>query len=167
MQSITGFSESVNHLVEQSCNSFSSFLDKHPVAYKVVLVACHFFRAAAMYGLMMVSPLPFPLTCTVAVAASLLYRSAVERFCCFRFALPSCVGAGAYWVSKVPLIQLISGVAFESLGHAFFNAVGALPLIGYIGYVAYISHIEYEDKMGVPKGHCGSCVTPAPELSEV
>lgn len=159
MQGITGFSKSINHFVEQNCSLISSFLDKHPAVYKIVLVACHFFRAAAMYGLMTVSPLPFATTCVTMVAASVLYRAAVERFCCFRFALPSCIGAGAYWISKISMIQLVSGVAFDSVGLAFFNIAGALPLIGYIGYVAYVSHEEYEAKMGRPKLHCGSCVS--------
>ena len=158
MQSITAFSESVNQLIGQTCHQVSRFLDKHPVVYKIVLVACHLFRAAGMYGLMMVSPLPFPLTCAVAVAGSLLYRASVERFCCFRFALPSCVGAGAYWISKVPMIQLVSGAAFASVTSTVLSLAGALPLLGYVGYVSYISHEEYEANMGKPKGHCGSCV---------
>lgn len=158
MQSITGFSESVNHMVNQTCRSISGFLDRHPVVYKVVLVACHLFRAVGMYGMMMVSPLSFPFTCAVAVAGSLLYRASVERFCCFRFALPSCVGAGAYWISKVPFIQLATGAPFASVSSAALSIAGALPLIGYLGYIAYISHEEYEAKMGVKqRSCCSSC----------
>lgn len=156
MQSITGFSESVNHVVSSTCLSISGFLDKHPTAYKVVLFACHLFRTAGMYGMMMISPLSLPLTCAIAIGGSLLYRASVERFCCFRFALPSCVGAGAFWLGKVPLIQIATGAAFTSLSVAALSIAGALPLIGYLGYVAYISHEEYEEKMGKKTGCCGS-----------
>lgn len=156
MQSITGFSESVNHIITKSCHQISGFLDKHPVVYKVVLFACHLFRAAGMYGMMMVSPFSMPITCAIAVAGSLLYRASVERFCCFRFALPSCVGAGAYWLGKVPMINLVTGAAFTSISAAALSIAGALPLFGYLGYVAYISHEEYEAKMGKQMGHCGS-----------
>ena len=156
MQSITGFSESVNHLVNKTCRSISGFLDKHPVVYKVVLVACHLFRAAGMYGMMMVSPFSLPITCALAIGGSLLYRASVERFCCFRFALPSCVGAGAYWLGKVPLIQVATGAAFTSISAAALSVAGALPLVGYLGYIVYIFHEEYEAKMGKKMGHCGS-----------
>lgn len=156
MQSITGFSESVNQIVTKTFDHVSGFLDKHPVVYKVVLFACHLFRAVGMYGMMMVSPFSMPITCAIAITGSLLYRASVERFCCFRFALPSCVGAGALWLAKVPLIQLAAGAAFTSVSVAALSIAGTLPLIGYLGYVAYISHEEFEAKMGKKAGHCGS-----------
>jgi hypothetical protein len=160
VQPIHSFANYVNDKFDQSCRKISHFLDRHPVLYKVMLVASHLFRAAGMYGLMMISPLPLAVNCAGMLAGSVLYRASVERFCCFHFALPSCAGAAAIWILRVPAIQLISGAAFSSPGMAAASVVGALPLLGYVGYIIYLSHTEYEGKMNraFVNSSCTGCV---------
>lgn len=149
--------QSVENFAKNSLRTVTKFLDKNPAIYKVVLIACHFFRACGMYGFMMVSPFSLPATCILGVGGSLLYRASVERYCCYRFAIPSCLGAGAYWISKASIIQIMTKAAFKSLEKLAWNAVCALPFIGYVGYVIYLSHTEFEQKGRGIGSHCVSC----------
>lgn len=143
--------------IDNACNTFMNgiqkvydgtgkFLDKHPSLYKVVLVACHFFRAVSMFGFMMWMPTPLPVTIGVMVAGSLLYRAAVERFCCFRFTIPSLVGAGAAWLSHLTFVNSVSNAALTSLGITV-NALASIPLLGYTAWIVYLSHKDIENRM--------------------
>lgn len=125
---------------ENGYRQTARFLDKHPTLYKAALVACHFFRAAGMYGMMLASPFPLPLTLAAMTGGTLLYRASVERFCCFRFALPSLVGAPALWLSTAGLSNVVSGAAFRSLGMLFSSSLLMMPLIAYTGWVVWISN---------------------------
>jgi hypothetical protein len=139
--------------IDKAYDASGKFLDKNPVLYKIVLVACHFFRTAAMYGLMMWLPIPKPATAAGMIAGTLLYRAAVERFCIFRFAIPSMVGAGAAWLAHVAIVNFVSGAALTSVGMTVANSLALVPLAGYIGWVSYISHRDIEQRMKTLSGN--------------
>jgi hypothetical protein len=108
----------------QQCNQAADFLDSHPQTYKTVLVASHFFRMGAMFAMMQAMPLPFLVTCTLVTLPSLLYRASIERFCNFRFTLPSLAGAIAMQAAKGSL-----GASFLTLG----------------AYTAFVCHLSNHD----------------------
>lgn len=143
--------------IQNAYDAVGTFLDKHPTLYKVVLVACHFFRAAAMFGAMMWMPIPMPITAGIMVAGSLLYRAAVERFCCFRFTIPSLVGAGAAWVAQLAIINLVSNTALIPLGF--------IPLLGYTAWVIYLSHRDIENRMKLIQQNAPQSPPQSPPLS--
>ena len=128
MNRIESFIHSIEQKVEDVNQAAGKFLDEHPTVFKVVLIGSHFFRAASIFALMVLSPLPLPITCGIILVGSLIYRAAVERFCSFRFALPSCVGGAALLFSQSYLITLILGQAFASLGLALVSIAGIVPL---------------------------------------
>lgn len=125
---------------DSPCQSFCSFdcisssvgkwLDEHPVINKIVVVANHLFRAIAMYALMAVMPFSLVVNCAISLAASILYRVTIERFCHFRFAIPACLGGLAMHLASPSLDALISGVA----GNVFASAVS---IIGVASLTAY------------------------------
>ena len=117
-----------------------------PQYTKLSSLPAHFFRAAAMFGFMMWMPTSLPVTIGIMVAGSLLYRAAVERFCCFRFTIPSLVGAGAAWLAHLTRMNIASNAALASLGIAL-HALAFLPLLGYAVGVIYLSHRDVENRM--------------------
>jgi hypothetical protein len=133
--------------IQNAYDTVGKFLDKNPTLYKVVLVACHFFRAAAMCGFMLWMPIPLPITAGIMIIGSLLYRAAVERFCCFRFTIPSLVGAGTAWLAKLSIINFVTRAALASLGLIIVNSLAFLPFLGYIAWVIYLSHRDIEKRM--------------------
>ncbi len=139
--------QTVKTKIDEAYDAVGKFLDENPTIYKIVLIACHFFRAVAMFALMEWIPLPMPVTVAGMVGGTLLYRAAVERFCCFRFAIPSMAGGAAAWLAKAGAINCISGAALSSVGLAIANALLFLPLLGYTAWVIYLSHEDIEKRM--------------------
>lgn len=145
MTRIEKFSSTLLNAIQKTYDAVGESLDQHPTLYKVVLVAAHFFRAAAMFSFMMWMPTPLPVTIGIMVAGSLLYRAAVERFCCFRFTLPSLTGAGAAWLTQLAHMSIASKAALTALGMAL-HALTFLPLLGYAIGVIYLAHRDVENR---------------------
>lgn len=93
-----------------------------------------------MMALMPINPIA---SIGILFGANLMYRLAVERFCSFRFALPSCVGATALWLSSASAIRTFSATVFQVLG----QIVGQIPLIVYSIWACYQSHKDVENKL--------------------
>ncbi len=118
------------------------FLDEHPTIYKAALVACHLFRTYPMYGMMLYSPVA---TGTLFLTSSLLYRAAVERFCIFRFTLPSMAGGVSLWIAKATVTSLLAQGSFYSLGTFLTGSLGFLPLVAYTIFICKTSHDDIEN----------------------
>jgi len=117
---------------DSTCDTFAKEFDKRPTLYKTSLVVSHIFRSIMMYGLMSLSPF---FTFGVVLPLSLLYRVTIERFCAFRFALPSLVGGAALIFSQ-------------------YSIFGYISLAAYIGLVTYISHKDIENYIKSEKKCC-------------
>ena len=131
-------------IFDKECDKVGAFLDRNPTLYKVVLVASHVFRAISMYAMMESLPLHPVVSMGLLLIPSLLYRSAVERFCKFRFSLPSAVGGLAIWVGRAALISCLAGVAFVSISSSLCTGLGFLALGGYACFICNISHLDVE-----------------------
>ncbi len=147
MTAIEKTTQSEVNFIQKMYNNVGDFLDKHPTVYKVVLIGCHFFRTLTMFGAMVYMPLPMVATAAIMVGGSLIYRAAVERFCCFRFTMESLMGAGAAWLAMIGTINFISGAALASVGLIIANSIALLPVLGYTAWVIYLSHTDIENKM--------------------
>jgi hypothetical protein len=157
MNAIQAGYEKVKGYIDQTYEKTGKFLDKNPVLYKVVLVACHFFRALPMYGLMMWLPISKPVIAVAAavmIGGTLLYRAAVERFCSFRFAIASMVGATAAWLAHAAIVNFVSGLALMSIGLAIANSIALVPLAAYVGWVIYMSHKDIEKRVASLSKSC-------------
>lgn len=158
--------------VDDAYDAVGKFLDKNPTIYKIVLVACHFFRAIPMFAMMECMPLPAAAgVAGGSIAGALMYRAAVERFCCFRFAIPSMVGGGAAWLAKIAIVNYISGAAFSSLGAVIANTLLFIPMLSYTAWVIYLAHEDIEKRMELlgkagpdPSGSCCETQTSGPEV---
>jgi hypothetical protein len=117
---------------DSHCDSLAKEFDKRPFLYKTALVVSHVFRAIMMHTLMSISPF---FTFGIVLPFSLLYRVTVERFCAFRFTLPSLAGAAAMIFAENSLI-------------------GGFALAGYVGMVSYISHNDIENYLKSKKPCC-------------
>lgn len=115
-------------------DTFAKEFDKRPTVYKISLVVSHIFRSVMMSALMSASPF---FTIGLVVPLSLLYRVTVERFCSFRFTLPSLLGGAALILSN----------------HSFF---GYISFGCYLGMVSYISHKDVENLISSKKSCCKS-----------
>jgi hypothetical protein len=146
--------ETVKTGIDKAYDEVGKFLDNNPILYKIVLIASHFFRALAMFGIMMWMPLPMPVTATAMIGGTLLYRAAVERFCCFRFAIPSMIGGTAAWLTHLAAVNFISGVALSSVGMTIAHALAFIPLLAYTAWVIYISHEDIEKRMALLHPDC-------------
>ena len=138
---------STRECFDKQCDKVGKFLDKHPLLYKITLVISHIFRAVMMFALMHLIPLSPLLTCGLMLIPTLLYRSAIERFCAFRFSLPSLAGGLAIWAARATLVSIIAGVAFSSLAATCWTILGPLSLAGYLAFICYISHKDVEKRL--------------------
>ncbi len=109
---------------DDQCDKVGSFFDKNPLLYKITLVAIHIISADIMFTYMSASPHAALLLSGAILIRSLVYRCAVERFCTFRFSLPSLIGATTIWA---------------------LPTLGPLPIVGYLISVLYISHTDVEN----------------------
>jgi hypothetical protein len=112
-------------------------LDHHPEVYKVVLVASHLFRASSMFALMKSLTMSDPLSVGIMVGASLLYRASIERFCQFRFTLPSLIGGGVMWAAHRIALPSFAGSAIRM-------GMGGMGLVGYFVYIVSLSCADIE-----------------------
>ena len=147
--------QSLNNLDNKTiewCEPITKYLDDHPRLYKICVVAIHIFRASCMYALMELSSLPLLTTCGLMAGASVLYRAAIERYCAWKFAIPSMIGGMAIWAAKSALIAIVAHKVFLSLGATIGTALGILSLVSYIGWICYLSHKDIENHLAKNKG---------------
>ena len=134
-----------DRVIDRSLNEVGNFLDKHKQVYKVVIVANHFFRAAMMWTLRAMMPFTPAVSFLVSFAASVSYRATIERFCQFRFAVLSCLGAFAFQISAPSIALIVNGLALASI-KAFASAMlGIIPAILYLVTVVWVSNSSVED----------------------
>jgi hypothetical protein len=157
---LVGAIETMQTFIENEaakCYTFvGEFLDNHPKLYKVCIVASHFFRSSMMFALMEVSPLGKVASCSIMLGFSFFYRASVERFCPWKFTLPSIFGAFALWAAKSALIATISKAVFISLTAALGATLGYLSLAAYIGYIFYLSHTDVQAHLEKKHSCCGN-----------
>jgi len=128
-------------VLDEWCDSLGNWMDEHPTVYKVVLVVSHLFRAAMILAMIDWMQLPIFMSAGLMLIPSLLYRASVERFCVFRFTLPSWAGGIALWIARGAI-----GTVYAPLGAAL--------LVGYGVMILYISHTDIEARMArLQAGH--------------
>lgn len=160
-----GFSSTLNKIpqyigIEKASQVIGSWLDKHPAVNKVVMIANHIFRTAAMVGLMYLLPFHPIANFAIGVGASLFYRLTVERFCPFRFALTSCLAAGAFEFSKPYLLSIITGIAFQSLATFGIALAGILPILACTAIIIIVSNYQVDQKYNQQKSSGSCCSRP-------
>ena len=120
----------VNHnVLTEPTNALEDFFAEHPTLRKIALIANHLFRAIAMLGLMIASPLPMLATSALCFIGSLFYRLTVEIHCAYKFALPAYAGSVAFCCLRE--------AALTSLRAAWF-----LPLAAYVTYI--VLTVDYD-----------------------
>lgn len=127
-------------------NPIGAWLDKHPNVNTIVVIANHILRTLPMMAAMHLLPFSFAANCAITLGASLFYRISIERFCVFRFAIPSCLGAIAFQFSKPALADLISKTAFQSFSTLTKTLVGLSPFALYMGGIVWISYAAVQEK---------------------
>jgi len=132
---------------DAKCDKVGLFLDKNPTCFKTVLFASHLFRATSMYGMMECLPFSLPVTAGLMIFSSVLYRASIERFCSFRFTLPSLAGGVALWGAKNAAILILSKAAFSSIGAFFSAGLGIACLAGYLVFICKVSDSDVEKYM--------------------
>ncbi len=103
---------------DSTCERGGSFLDHNPNLYKTALLVSHISRAIMMYTAFSLSPI---FACTILVPISLLYRVSVERFCCFRFTMPSLFGGIALYLVEKSMLGYIPLTAYSILACSIVN----------------------------------------------
>lgn len=163
--------------LEKATSAIGAWLNKHPTVYKIVLIVMHIFRALAMIALMYFLPFGPLVNMAIGIGASLLYRITVERFCPYTFAVQACAGAAAFELSRPFLVDIISGVAFESLNSIAATLFGIIPLVVTSAIIIAVSndtvdqrYAEFKKKQEENKSStddCGSCCTVQPKNNKV
>jgi hypothetical protein len=130
----------------------SDFLSNHPTLYKIVMIANHIFRATMMTFFMLALTFSFLVSCAICFTASLIYRLSVENNCAYKFALPAFGGAMVFPLGIAALTDMVSGVAFATLGAFAAAAAALLPLIAYIVYITLTVSYDVDDRLGLIAG---------------
>ena len=92
------------------CNRAATFLDHHPILYKTALIISHIFRGAMVFAMIYISPL---IGLATMIPLSLIYRISIERFCIFRFTLPSLFGGISLYLSHLTPLGFIPLTAYS------------------------------------------------------
>lgn len=124
-----------NNVLEYPTKVVHEYLKKHPVIFKVVLVASHIFRALTMLFFMSALPYSTFVNTTICLAASLVYRLTIETNCAYKLSLPSFGGAIAFSLSKKARADSVSRAAFSSLKDFAFIASNVFPIVMYVIYI--------------------------------
>ncbi len=135
-------------------DSIGKFLDQNPTAYKVTLFASHAFRSLGIYSMIITSPVNPIATTGIILASSLLYRAGIERFCIFRFTLPSLAGGLSLWMAKASIASLIGPRTLFTLGRVLGGSLGIIPLAAYTIYIYKISSDDIEAKNAKSRSCC-------------
>lgn len=159
-----GIINSINKIPEyigldKLTHTVGSWLDRHPVVNKIVMIVNHIFRTIAMIALMYLLPFSPIVNLAIGIGASLFYRITVERFCPFRFALSACLGAAAYELSSPFLADIINGVAFQSFNAFAAAFIGILPLAISSVVIIGISN-DAVDRKYAQQESVGCCTVP-------
>ncbi len=132
---------------DEACNQVGDFLDNNSTLYKIAIFATHIFRSFAVLGMVAASPFSPLVSMALLVSTSLLYRAAVERFCRFRFTLPSLVGGTTMWVTKQAVTAVANKSAFTSIGALFSVGFGLCSFGGYLVFACCLSHLDVEKRL--------------------
>lgn len=135
------------NILQKPTEAINDFFREHPTLHKVALIANHIFRAIAMTALMVFLPFSFPINLAICLAGSLFYRLTAETNCAYKFALPAMAGAMAFTIGQTSLNQIISGVAFASLGAFGLAAASILPLAAYVTYIALTVNYDVNKRL--------------------
>lgn len=142
------------------------YLEEHPEVYKVVVLSIHFFQAAIMYTFMTFLPWSPVANFAVSFTASLFYQSTIQRrLCQFRFAVPACLGATAFQISK-PTLQTLS-VGLSSFKAFATTLAGVTPFALYVLTAIWLStdavtkKLELDKAGGSPSGSGACCASGA------
>lgn len=137
--------ERTNFLAKPT-DKINEFLYKHRTLYKVVLIANHLFRAAAMLAFMLFLPFVPLANLAICLGGSLFYRLTVENNCAYKFALPAFAGATAALLAKTAWIPIITGVALSSIGAWALALASLVPITAYIVYIALTVSYDVDNK---------------------
>ena len=135
-----------------------TYLNNHPTLYKMALFANHFFRAAAMYFLMIALPCSTLVNTAICFAGSLFYRLTVENNCAYKFALTSFAGAIAWTAGKQGILALVQTSALSSLSAFVTALITAAPLAAYACYILLTVSYDVDQNTPAPK-----CTAPCAE----
>lgn len=123
------------NVLQKPTEKISEYLKSHPQLHKMVLLANHIFRAAAMTAFCTALPFSLPVNGAICFAGSLFYRLTVETRCAYKFALPAFAGSLAFPFAYTALNGVISGVAFASLSAFGVTLLSLVPITAYITYI--------------------------------
>ena len=132
--SLHNFIEDYN-VLENPTDQVNDYFRENPDLCKAALIANHIFRAISMTGLGLVLPFAAPINLAICFAGSLFYRLTVETNCAYKFALPAFAGSVALPMGLIALNELISGVAFASIGAFATSLIFLVPATAYLAYV--------------------------------
>ena len=117
--------------------NLGGWLDKHPTANKVVIVAFHFFRASMMTACVSAMPFSMPVNMGLGLTLNLGYRLAIERRCPYKFALLSSLGGACLRYSMTGLMSVAQQSAFQSIDALKNTLVNLVPFFGYTAVMVY------------------------------
>lgn len=140
------------NFLQRLTEEIGAYLREHPHLYKIVLLVNHVFRAVSMLALSLVLPFSPAINTLICFASSLFYRVTVETHCAFKFALPAFAGSLAFPPALAALMDLISGVAFASLGAFALTCLCLVPLVAYFSYIALTVSHEVDQRCQPEKG---------------
>lgn len=147
MTSVTNTMIQGKQYFDKSCDRIASCLDNNLCLYKVVLVSSHIFRSMMMASCFkdLTAAGSVFVAGALSLSHSILYRASVERFCIFRFTMPSLFGSVAILASKKALASLASQKAFLTLGSTLTFGFALVSLASYLVTIIYISHKDIEE----------------------
>lgn len=127
-------------------DNVGSILDENPTINKIVILVNYIFRTAMMVTFMAALPFSILPSFLISAGANIFYRLTIERFCQYRFAILSCLTAGAYELAKPAFLSLISGAAFVSIS-AFATALAlTIPLAVTASIIFHDTNKNVNDK---------------------
>ena len=122
-----------HNVLQTPTEQIGEYLSAHSEIYKIVLLANHLFRAAAMTALTLCIPWPSLVAHGICFLGSLFYRLTVETHCAYRLPVPAFGGSAAFIFAYTSGVDLMChDITLTAC------AYGLLSLALLAAYVAYI-----------------------------
>lgn len=123
------------------------WLNSHPRAQVINVIAMHALRIIETIALMKILPFSWGVNCVLALSSKIIYRLTIERCCNFHFVLPSIFGAVIYGYSKQALDLIVNLKALNTFNNFTYASSGIVLAAGFSYTIASLAYSEVQNNL--------------------
>lgn len=116
-----------------------NWLNEHPTAFKVVLIANQLMRAGMYAEVMRSLPYSTAVNGLICLGGTLFYRITIQGHCPYKLELTGLFGGASFWLANDRVSKTMRGVLQASVASNAITIAACVPLALYAIYVIITS----------------------------